>query len=516
MGKKKNEERVQMKTPGRREPADKGEEKEKEKHQTMEVPNVPRSVKCRETEAATKLTVKQSLGEKMKTPNVKELRRDYTFIEEDEDSDENIPDSWEEEESTTSNKWRKETEGQSQRTPVEVQKNKKDKELGGTFPNQHGLGKASEEKDEEANDQDNITAENSKTSQTLRKMAKIDRSFMKTLLSLAGGAEDKETLLDKLLTEFSKMKSLTLEATHEVARLQGTLSTTREQTVSKDTYADKVRNQSKNEGPRVEIPDFFEEQGRESDKREAKLALIITSDRLDKNEIKQMVKRKVDPQRLGVPEPEMRPGKEGIVITSTSKKGLQRLEEFIKQDDELGKKLKTRQPKGKQLEIKVIGIDEEMENEDILRRIVQQNELDCSLENVQVTRTWKGKNGKTAIVALDVQAWQGIKDKSHLNIGWERCPVYDNTFVPRCTFCAKYGHTQRWCQARSPKCTECGGAHHYKECRVEEYECRICMEEGTEADAANHSMMAMTCPTFLRRREQERNRIIRQLQLGEV
>ncbi|KAH7938900.1 hypothetical protein HPB52_002188 [Rhipicephalus sanguineus] len=147
----------------------------------------------------------------MKTPNVKELRRDYTFIEEDEDSDENIPDSWEEEEPTTCNTWRKETEGQPQRTPVEVQKNKKDKELGGSFPNQHGLGKTSEEKDEEANDPDNITAENSKTSQTLRKMAKIDRSFMKTLLSLAGGAEDKETLLDKLLTEFSKLKSLTMD-----------------------------------------------------------------------------------------------------------------------------------------------------------------------------------------------------------------------------------------------------------------------------------------------------------------
>ncbi|KAH7961437.1 hypothetical protein HPB52_009055 [Rhipicephalus sanguineus] len=347
MGKKKNEERVQTKTPGRREPADKGEEKEKEEHQTMEVLNVPRSVKCRETETAIKPTVKQSLGEKMKTPIVKELRRDYTFIEEDEDSDENIPDSWEEEEPTTRNTWRKETEGQPQRTPAEGQKNKKDKELGGSFPNQYGLGKTSEEKDEEANDPDNITAENSKTSQTLRKMAKIDRSFMKTLLSLAGGAEDKEALLDKLLTEFTKLKSLTLEATHEVARLQGTLSTTREQTVSKDTYADKLKSQSKNEGSGGEIPNFFEEQGKESDKRDAKLALIITSDRLDKDEIKQMVKRKVDPQRLGVPEPEMRPGKEGIVIMSSSKKGLQRLEEFIKKDDELGKKLKTRQPKGK-------------------------------------------------------------------------------------------------------------------------------------------------------------------------
>ncbi|KAH7985421.1 hypothetical protein HPB52_025647 [Rhipicephalus sanguineus] len=88
------------------------------------------------------------------------MHRDCTFTEEDEDPDENIPDSWEEVESSSRNTWRKETEGQPQRTPSEGHTNKKDKEPGGSFPSQQGLGKSSEEKEEEANDPDNTTAEN--------------------------------------------------------------------------------------------------------------------------------------------------------------------------------------------------------------------------------------------------------------------------------------------------------------------------------------------------------------------
>ncbi|KAH7935223.1 hypothetical protein HPB52_004811 [Rhipicephalus sanguineus] len=67
----------------------------------------------------------------------------------------------------------------------------------------------------------------------------------------------------------------------------------------------------------------------------------------------------------------MCPGKEGIVIMSSSRKGLQRLEDFIKKDDGLGNKLNTTLPKGKQLEIKVISIDEEFVNEDISRKIIE-------------------------------------------------------------------------------------------------------------------------------------------------
>lgn len=356
--------------------------------------------------------------------------------------------------------------------------------------------------------------ENTKLGHTVRKMSKFDKAFMKVLLPLAAGAEDNEALLDKVLTEFTKLKSITLDATHEVATLQGILTSAQKKKTEKPTYSQKVTGQIQGKEPREEVVNFFDHEEREREMRH-ETNLIVTSGHLGKDEIRHIIKRKVDPHKLGVPEPEMRPGKEGVVIMATTGKGLQRLEDFIRKDEELRTKLKTRKPKSKTLEIKVIGIDEGLGNQEISTKIIEQNGLNSTGEGVQVIKTWKGKNGKTAIISLNLQAWQKTKGKTHLNIGWEKCPIFDNTFVPRCNNCAKYGHTQRWCQARSPRCTECGGQHHFKECKKEDYECCTCTGEGTDTDLANHSMMAMDCPTFLRRREQERRKIVNHLQLEE-
>ncbi|KAH7933458.1 hypothetical protein HPB49_012604 [Dermacentor silvarum] len=93
--------------------------------------------------------------------------------------------------------------------------------------------------------------------------------------------------------------------------------------------------------------------------------------------------------------------------------------------------------------------------------------------------------------------------------------MFDNTFVASCNFCAQYGYTRRWCQARFAKCTECGGGHHFKECRKSDYECCICTEEGMDPEEAGHSMMSVNCPTFQKRKEQERGKIIQYCSLQE-
>ncbi|KAH7961083.1 hypothetical protein HPB52_001834 [Rhipicephalus sanguineus] len=111
------------------------------------------------------------------------------------------------------------TEQQSLKIPSEEHVNKENKDSGDKFPTQQRLSKGLEDKEEMTNDPETTTGEHTKLEQTLRKMSKIDRFFMKTLLTLAAGAEDNEALPDKLLTEFTKMKSLTLDVTHEVDSL---------------------------------------------------------------------------------------------------------------------------------------------------------------------------------------------------------------------------------------------------------------------------------------------------------
>lgn len=505
MGKKKNEERFQPKTPG---PGEK--EGNPAKSQAG-----ARETKERTHESVTKLTLLKNPDDKKQTPVNKEDFRDYSCYEDDWSSEDDIPDSWEETEAAMNQTRRKASNDQTGKKTSESQQKKVKKASEETLSIQQESRNGLENKqEEEVNEQDIPTAETTNMGATMKKLSKIDRSFMKTLLTLAAGTEDREALLDKLLTDFTKLKSLTLEATHEVARLQGVIAATQERKAETPTYAAVVKGQNYSQETNKEIRDYFDQENEKS--RKSKLALIITSDQLDKDEMQNIMKRKVDPHKLGVHEAEMRPAREGIVVMASSKTGLQRLEEFITSDAELASKLKTKHPKEKNLEIKVIGIDEELANEEIEKKIIQQNSLPCSTKEIKVNKTWRGRHGKTATISLSLQAFEVLKGRTHLTIGWDRCPMYDNTFVPRCTFCAKYGHTQRWCQARVAKCTECGGGHHFKECRKNDYECCACTEEGLDPEQASHSMMSVNCPTFQKRKEQERDKIIRYLQLEGV
>lgn len=365
--------------------------------------------------------------------------------------------------------------------------------------------------DEEVNEQDVTTTENVTVSQTLKKLAKIDKAVMKSLMALVTGTGEQEAVLDRILTEFTRLKSITLEATHEVARLQGVVETYQKERREKPTYAEVARQEERLIG--TSAAKDWEEEAREK-KEKPKVALIVTSETLNTKEIQEIIKKNADPHELGVEDPEMRSGRKGVIITATSKQGLSNLEVLIKTDKELANKLTTTKPKEKLLQVKIVGIQEDISKEDLIKKIIKQNSLKCNPEHLKVNATWRGKQGTTAVIALHKAAWEGIKDRTHLNIGWTRCIIYDNTFVARCTNCARYGHTARWCQAKEVRCIECGGRHYYEECRSCEQECIACTEEGYLSEEARHSMMALDCPTFLKRKKKEKERIIQQLELA--
>ncbi|KAH7981907.1 hypothetical protein HPB52_001755 [Rhipicephalus sanguineus] len=468
----------------------------------------------KETRGAT--SAKESAGHNSRRDTSEEDRQptevssDY---EHDWTSDEDTPDTWETLMDTKDaqakpcpNKEKGKTSQDPQTDKGKPQSNRLDRQEQRVHQVNH--------QEESATDQD-PQSRGSVTAQMLRKLTKIDKSLMKTLMTLAVQDRGSEHLLDKILTDFTRLKSVALEATHEIARLEGALSNEQRESSSGPSYAEAAaRGRSKTSEENAST-EFFQREHMETDERKTKLAVIVTSNKMSTDQIQEVIRKKVDPHELGIHEPEMRPGKNGVVITATSKTGLKNLETYIVNDPELGSKMQIQQPKLKRPEVKVIGIEENLTPQDITRKIISQNGLNCSEEDVKITDTWTGKQGKTAIVSLGRKAWVQLHQKSHVNIGWSRCPTFDNTFVPRCTYCSKYGHTQRWCQAKSPKCTECGGKHHFRECRSGEYECVACIEEGVDSDRTNHSMMSRVCPTYQEKKEQERAKILRQLELAE-
>lgn len=344
-------------------------------------------------------------------------------------------------------------------------------------------------------DKEEVVA-STKESTTLSKLAKCDKAFMKALMKItaaSAGNDEISSQVDIIMSEYTKVKTITLELSHDNKFQEGRLKELEERTKVK-TFAEVTK-----QGP-TDVT-HTEDEGKQKTS-----ALIITSDTMTPKRLQSVLKKKIDPSKVGLMDATMRMGREGVVVTTTSKEALENLKGAIYQDKEIGE-VHIKTPKSRRLEMKVVGIDPDTEMETLNERIINQNHLQCDTEDIEIRRHWTGKNGVTAILALSKRAILALGNKTHLNVSWNRCPIYDNIFVPRCTHCASLGHTIKECRGRL-RCTNCGlQGHEEKECENEP-RCRLCMEEQLPPEETSHAMMSWRCPTYTSLIQEEKSRAL--------
>ncbi|KAH9379704.1 hypothetical protein HPB48_018524 [Haemaphysalis longicornis] len=126
-------------------------------------------------------------------------------------------------------------------------------------------------------------------------------------------------------------------------------------------------------------------------------ALILTAANLKPAALQNLIKRNVDPCQLGLRNVKLRQSKEGVIVSSTSAEGLKRLEEHITKDNNL-RDVAARKPRVQLPEFKIVGIEDNIEDEEIVERIVGQNNINAGKEDIELIKTWKGKSRKTAVI----------------------------------------------------------------------------------------------------------------------
>lgn len=358
------------------------------------------------------------------------------------------------------------------------------------------------------------TGEEAPVKNILSRMAKTDKTFMRSLSAILAYCQDNkevETHVDTLLNKYTAVKEMCLQATHEAERLRGHVIGLQEgMKTTPQTDKSYAGALAQERAGKLEVPTEKKE-GQKEQSRTA--AVIVTSNTLRADGITSLIQKNIDPCDLGLKDVTMRRGKQGIVITSTSKEALQKLEEVIQKREETRKLLEVKAPKEKLPEVKVVGIQENITEEDIPGKILRQNHLQCEESDFLVKTTWIGKQGKTAIIALKIPAYEALQGRTHVNIGWTRCPLYDNTYIPRCRRCANYGHTETRCGAEAVRCCNCGRNHHYKQCGTSVHYCWICGEGeyGGSGESCGHSMMSDRCPTYQRCKAEELDKILARL-----
>lgn len=340
------------------------------------------------------------------------------------------------------------------------------------------------------------------TSRLINSEGKILKEIIQLGLEVGGSLQAK-CKIENIINELLHLKEVCFDAIQENSKLQGQVEGLREALATRHEEQDhRYRNAVLKETGKGKTE---ENQAREKPTQ----ALLIESQNLKPDQVQKVLCRKVDPATLGLSNVHVRPNRSGVVVTSTSREGLLKLQEKIKTDPTF-KDLTAKEPKKIRPEIKVTGIQEEIEDEEIIGKIIQQNNIEAEEDDFNLVKTWKGKAGKTACLRLSRKAFDTLKTRRTVSVGWTKCPIYDNTFVPRCMRCAQFGHTQANCSAkdRDVRCVRCAGRHYFRGCDNEE-RCVACVEEPyAEVEDVNHSFMARDCPQFLMRKKATLDQIL--------
>lgn len=331
----------------------------------------------------------------------------------------------------------------------------------------------------------------------LNKIAKQDKIINRALVNLSAitGRNDEAMLeIDSILTAISKMKTIALEADQRNHYLRGKLETTEERLkcCSRPSYA----------AVAAEAPKDETQQAQES------RAIVITAKDRGPEEIIHLIKKTVDPVELGIRHTSMRPGRAGVVVTSTDKNSLERLAAHVQGADELVG-IEVRQPRGRTFDFKVVGIEQEAA-EELANKLIQQNALACTESDLQVKTKYQGRYGITAIITVNGRGYEALRHRSHVNVGWTRCPLYDGIRVMRCTRCPSFTHRTFECTkpGRCAQCSEQG--HETGQCRRRPM-CLLCRNEGVAEAHWGHSMLSPRCPSYQKKVEDEKQKIISRL-----
>lgn len=106
-----------------------------------------------------------------------------------------------------------------------------------------------------------------------------------------------------------------------------------------------------------------------------------------------IIKKNVGLAQRGIQDATIREGKEGVILTTTSKEDAGRLEQQIKENT---RNIQVKRPKENKYPIKVIGLSEEEDMENV-EKIIQENHLPCQPEDITLKKNWKGKRDNSSV-----------------------------------------------------------------------------------------------------------------------
>lgn len=226
-------------------------------------------------------------------------------------------------------------------------------------------------------------------------------------------------------------------------------------------------------------------------------------------DVRAELRKKVDARHLNVKRGTS--GKDGeVVIALKDEESVKLLKENVEKN--MGGQYDVNIRENLKPTIKLIGMSEEWNDEELKGTLVDQNEAFDNLKHFKLCRTYCNQklrfNNVSVIIELDAETFTRVMNEERLNCGWDRCRVVDGLQVMRCYRCCAFNHKSKDCKASTPSCPICSENHLVQECKSNSKECVNCKKMNSVRNLSldtDHAAWDEKCPVYQRQLKQRKS-----------
>lgn len=214
---------------------------------------------------------------------------------------------------------------------------------------------------------------------------------------------------------------------------------------------------------------------------------------------KQELNKKVDPINFKIINVENR--RNGtVVIQSENDEEREKIKTAIQ--SEMSENYEIKVPNPMAFKVIITDITFKYSEEDIIVKLKNQNPI-LKDNEIKIIKTFEHKRNNRTIynikLSTDGETYNKLVGAQRVNLGWERCRVFDGTDVLQCFKCQGYNHLASECK-NDETCFKCHGNHKAKDCKNEKIiKCINCMRVNKKLNMGldeNHVTNNRECPVY--------------------